>query len=821
MFNRIVAVAALVMVLSGTAVAQAATYRVKWTQVVMRTAPRATGKVIGKLKKGHRLPIQTFVGNYARFTFFGKRIYVYKGALERVGAPAPASNPLAGLVPYLTSRAGAGTYTATANANVRQAVSVRSARVGGLRKGQRVTVQGIHKNWARISFGGKARFVVASFLRKGAPAPAPSGGPLAALVPYVSGTAGAGTYETSAPVKVRETMIHTSKVVRSLARGARVSVGGIYKNRARINLGGGKRGWVVASFLRKPRPTPTPAHPATTTRAGDGKYRVSLAAGLTIRPAPRSNQSLGKLKNGAEVVVWGVASGWARITHNRAKRYVSSRYLKRVVAPTSKRGTYTVNLGLKVRSTPSFSGSTVGELFKGNRVAVTSVRADGWAVIRFRNKSRFVRASGMTKVSSTITASPSQGAVAVSLTRYVKLTRGVTLRKDPRVSGQRITTLTFNTRVTASLHYGSYYYVAAGTRRGWVHSVGLGAQKVLLPRATGGTRLSPSLLFRAKKNTKIRQEPKLISQFLGTLNAGREVRAIRRAQVRIVFNRKIVLVQAGGRNLGWVFEADLERQVDTSAPARTDSDSNTVSKTVGSTNWVGCTVSRNAMGSQSRNRASYSSTSTLTGHLLGANRRLATLTRNFAQSLARRATDTSRLEFVGNSFDIDRRLTRAFPWIGSRAADGSILGQTLFTFVVFGFKINVNGAIFAEFDLGPSITIGTTSVEAAMTGSFKVAGSGEFELDLFIGGFGPKAELAVVELSVPATLTVGLQRINGKLGPAYATFNVAIEVSSNVKIGGFARFGVGRFSYTKTKYVFEQTLAKSTYSVLSANLVGN
>jgi uncharacterized protein YgiM (DUF1202 family) len=825
MFNRVVAVTALLFVLTGAAAAEAATYRVKWGQVRMRTSPSPRGTSLGFLKKGHRLPVQRFVGSYARFTFFGKRIYVYKGALERVGAPPRSSNsggnPLAALAPYYNGRAGAGTYTVRANVNVRKTVSVRSARVGGLRKGQRVTVLGIHKNWARISFGGHSRFVVASFLQRGTPAP--SGGPLAGLVPYVSGTAGAGYYETTAKLNIRETILPSSKVLRVIPRGQRVRVAGIYKNRARINLGFGKRGWAVASFLRKPRPKPAPRHPALTSRAQAGRYRVTLRSGITLRPAPRSNTSLGKLKYNAEVEVAGIAQGWARTGRGRTTRYVSSRYLKRVLPPSARRGTYTAKGSITVRTSPSSRGAVAGRLLKGNRIAVTAVRSDGWAVITFRGKRRFARAANMTKVSSVITSNPSQGATAVDLTRYVKLGNGITLRREPKLSGAKITTLGLNTRVAANLRYGSYYYVVVGNRiGGWVHSVGLGTKPVVLPLATAGSRLSPTLLFKANRTTVLLREPKLSAKRIGSLSANRRVRATRRARPRVgVIRTPMVLVQSGGKPLGWVLEAHLERQVDTSLPVRTESDSDSVSKTVGSRNWVGCTVSRSAQGSQNRNRASYTSTTTLSGHLLGGTTRLINLHRSLGKSIGKRVTDSSRLTFIGTSFDINRRLGKAFPWLGSRAADGSILGRTLFTFTVFGFKINVNGAIFAEVDLGPSVTVRSTSVEAAMTGSFKVAGSGEFELDLFIGGFGPKAELAVVEVSVPATLTVGLQRIGRDMGPAFANFTVSISVGSNIKIGGFARFGVGRFSYTKTKYVFQQTLAETSYTVLRANLAGN
>ena len=119
-----------------------------------------------------------------------------------------------------------------------------------------------------------------------------------------------------------------------------------------------------------------------------GMYEITTTS-LNVRTGPGTDYlSLGKLKNGSKVYVYGVSNGWGAVRFGNSLGWISlnSEYLKQLSNHNSTEkgiGFYCVNTGtLNIRSGPSTSYSKVDKLSAGDQIYVHQLK-DGWGALYY------------------------------------------------------------------------------------------------------------------------------------------------------------------------------------------------------------------------------------------------------------------------------------------------------------------------------------------------------------------------------------------------------------------------------------------------------
>lgn len=363
-----------------------------------------------------------------------------------------------------------------------------------------------------------------------------------------------------------------------LANGREIYVYGISGDWARFYYNG-KRSFVHKGYLRRkttsaPRPTtptvPTAAtpsvHPARTSTAGRGTYRVS-ANSLNVRTGPGTSYStVGRLARDARITVFGIGGTWARFRFNGASRYVHKGYLSRVASapapsspaptppsPTSSadasartsttgRGTYEViSATLNVRSAPASSASRVGRLGKGRRITVFGIGGN-WARFPYNGASRYVHKAYLRRVSTRTQPHPAYTTRAGRGTHLVSASGGLTVRSGPGASFSRVG------RVTGSVF-------VHGKSQGWARITYANRTRFVassyLRSAASLPGVTHSLRYEVTSvAASLRSAPSATSISRGRLNRGATFTASRKSGSYVGFSR--------GGGLVWAFTGTVK-----------------------------------------------------------------------------------------------------------------------------------------------------------------------------------------------------------------------------------------------------------------------
>lgn len=124
----------------------------------IRTGNGTKYKSVGKLEKGKKIKINGKTSNgWYRFNYNGKNRYVSGSYLKKVKTTSKST---------VTKASGKYKVTAKKALNVRTGAGSKYKKIGSLKRGKVITVNGKKGNWYRFNYNGKNRYVRGSYLKK-------------------------------------------------------------------------------------------------------------------------------------------------------------------------------------------------------------------------------------------------------------------------------------------------------------------------------------------------------------------------------------------------------------------------------------------------------------------------------------------------------------------------------------------------------------------------------------------------------------------------------------------------------------------------------
>ena len=138
---------------------------------------------------------------------------------------------------------------------------------------------------------------------------------------------------------------------------------------------------------------------ATTTAV---KYTIT-ADSLRIRSGRGTNyKQVGSIPKGKVVSVTDIQKNWGKVTYNGKTGYISMKYTKKYVAPTttSTTSTYQATCSVNVRASASNKGKIIMVAKKGQQATVSSTTKDGWHKVTYNGKTGYSYKTYWKKVSS-------------------------------------------------------------------------------------------------------------------------------------------------------------------------------------------------------------------------------------------------------------------------------------------------------------------------------------------------------------------------------------------------------------------------------------
>ncbi|MBO9129107.1 SH3 domain-containing protein [Bacillus sp. 165] len=205
--------------------------------------------------------------------------------------------------------------------------------------------------------------------------------------------------------------------------------------------------------------------------AASDKQGTVTASALNIRQSPNTKAKvLGTLYKGNTVSYTDYNSSWVKLTYKGKIAYVSKLYIKGStttavnppVQSNAFKGTVTASV-LNVRTSASTTAKIVGTLKKGTVVEITK-SANGWYYVTAGNVKGWCSAQYITKTVTTVPVEPpaqsnaSKGTVTASV---------LNVRTSASTTAKIVGTLKKGTVVEITKSANGWYYVTAGSIKGW------------------------------------------------------------------------------------------------------------------------------------------------------------------------------------------------------------------------------------------------------------------------------------------------------------------------------------------------------------------
>jgi uncharacterized protein YgiM (DUF1202 family) len=280
--------------------------------------------------------------------------------------------------------AGATTQmTATVGVNIRSGASTQSSILGGLYRGQTVTVLSSAAGWTKITFRGSTAYVASKYLSKGKDLPVPK-------------KIGAGTVKiTTTALNLRTGPGLSYRVIKVLKGGTKVTLTGKTARGWAQLVNGKSTGWSSMQYLAS----------STTGRPAIIGKRVATAD-LDIRTTSGANaKTIAEVKKGTALSVTGaIQNGRAQIIYKGAIRWVTAKYLTNLKSnlPAPPKlpkitGTRYATATLNIRSTYADRYKLITEVPRGTKLNITGVVKNGRMQIIFEKAVRWVTAKYLSK----------------------------------------------------------------------------------------------------------------------------------------------------------------------------------------------------------------------------------------------------------------------------------------------------------------------------------------------------------------------------------------------------------------------------------------
>ena len=298
------------------------------------------------------------------------------------------------------------TMQATTSVNVRKGPGTKHARLGLLRKGERIVAVGSEGSWTKVKYKGSAAFVFTQYLT-------PVGGNGDGGGAPVTGAAGEAF--TTVNLNLR-TAPNLSSQVRTIARkGTKVALTGSRSGDFTQVAWHGEHLWAATRYLSTQAASSGSELPTPT-------RRMRATTALMIRTTPdRSYKSLGDVPRGTILdCTHVVTNGMAQAIYQGNVRWFNAKFLVEVnttaaPAPSPKPTTTTKYATAELNIWHSSTGKDyTGTISKGSELQVTGVVEHARAQILHNGAARWVTAR---YVSATPPASAGSGDAGGSLNR--------------------------------------------------------------------------------------------------------------------------------------------------------------------------------------------------------------------------------------------------------------------------------------------------------------------------------------------------------------------------------------------------------------------
>lgn len=329
---------------------------------------------------------------------------VLKGLRASLAAVVLAAVVQAGAITLSPLADAANTaMAATTNVNIRKGPGTDTAKVGLLRKGEKITAIGTSGGWTKVEWKGGIAWVASAYLT-GSSTDAP-----ATSTPSASG----GTAFTTANLNLRKGPSLSDAVVAIATKGTKLSLTGTVSGAYTQVLYNGQKLWASNSYLASRPGAPTQSLPAVA-------YKVRATAALMIRTASGAKfTSLGDVPRGTILDATGVVQGGtAQVIWQGNLRWVNNSYVTKVTAsapsapttPGTTKQYATANLNVWHAAT---GDAYTGMISRGSVVNVTGKVASGRAEVVHNGLVRWVTAkylSATAPAPSAPSGSPGAGA---------------------------------------------------------------------------------------------------------------------------------------------------------------------------------------------------------------------------------------------------------------------------------------------------------------------------------------------------------------------------------------------------------------------------
>ena len=349
------------------------TYKVVVDSLNVRTGPGANYSILGSLKNGAIVEVQSITNGWAKISFNGKVGYCSANSkyLEKTATRMKV------IADSLNVRTGPGT-----NYSV----------LGSLKNGSVVEVQSITNGWAKINFNGKVGYCSASSKYLQATTDAPAGGVSTPVEESMDPTT--TNAKVTADANLRETASWSGNKIMVIKKGTAIEV---------VSKGAD---WTKVKYSGKTGYVPTEYVSGGTTNSGTGESTpqgdmVSVKDATWLRKTDSwSADKMVLLQKGDKAKFISRTADWVKVNYNGQIGYLTADYVLNVPdtgnESESELKQYKVTADvLNVRSGPGTNYNKIGSVKNGQIIEVYSVTS-GWAKIKYGTTTGYVSADYIT-----------------------------------------------------------------------------------------------------------------------------------------------------------------------------------------------------------------------------------------------------------------------------------------------------------------------------------------------------------------------------------------------------------------------------------------
>ena len=282
----------------------------------VRDRAAMSSAIIGGIPRGTKVKITGSSGDFYAIDYRNRTAYVHSSYIKVTSAPEQVS--------------GTGTITAS-SLHVRSGPSVRHSVIGGLRRGQTVTVTGSSNDWYKIRINNRDGYVFSDFVRisSGSGSSGSSGNSSESSSDAnnsVTGSEPGAGLVTASRLNVRSQPATTGSIVGSLWMGSSIQLiaksGDWYEIRHN-----GRKAFVHGNFVNVSK-EPGSAGSSSGSTALNRKGEIT-ASSLNIRSAATTSSSIvGSFRKGQQVNLTGQSGEWYQVSHNNRSAFIHGNFVR-------------------------------------------------------------------------------------------------------------------------------------------------------------------------------------------------------------------------------------------------------------------------------------------------------------------------------------------------------------------------------------------------------------------------------------------------------------------------------------------------------------